>query len=112
MWKETDSLHPDIEKYINSLKQFVTNYIEKNIDMLDEYHHYPEQKKIQMLIRANRFFRIKKEIWDYFIENIDQADIFNAFFSILHVNAEEMNAYKLCKAIVNNTALLQKYIIQ
>ena len=111
LWEKDDSLHPDLEKVIKKLKEFITSFIENNNDLLDEFHSYTKQEKVQILIKANRFFYIKKDTWDYYIQNINQVNIINAFYSLLNVQAEEVDINTLCKAVANNVGFLKKYIL-
>jgi len=111
LWKQGDSLHPNIEKLLIKLKDFTINMMERNKDIFDEFNGDSENNKVRRLIRLNRYFLIRKECWDYYIEHINQTNLVNAVLSILSVKAEGVHMNSLCQAVVNNRSLLEKYIL-
>ncbi|MDC3413865.1 hypothetical protein NC797_08755 [Aquibacillus sp. 3ASR75-11] len=111
LWKKGDTIHPTLEHGISHLKDFVTKFIKNNDDLLHQFQEYTDYEKIQKLIQLNRFFYIRKETWEFYIENINDTNMINAILGILSVKAEEVSINKLCKAIVNNVDLLKKYIL-
>ncbi len=111
LWKKEDHLHPRIEDGIKRLKEFISEFIKNNSDLFDEFHRNTDREKIQKLIKANTYFHIRKETWDYYIENLYQTDMINAVLCILGIKAEEISINRFCKAVVNNVDLLQEYIL-
>ncbi|GAB3804296.1 hypothetical protein [Virgibacillus kimchii] len=111
LWKEGDSLHPNIEKRLKQLKDFRKEMMERNKERFDDFHACSDYDKMRWLIQSNRYFVIRKEAWDYYRENINDTDLINAVLSILFVKAEEKYTNQLCKAVLNNVALLKKYIV-
>lgn len=108
LWEEGDSLHPRIEDAIMRLKDFVTKFERNNQDLCNLFQVYTDHQKIVKLIQSNHFFLIRKEMWDYYIENINQPKLSNAVLAVLSVKADGFNINKLCKAVINNVDLLNK----
>ncbi|WP_066186091.1 hypothetical protein [Gracilibacillus timonensis] len=109
LWKEGDRLHPKIEKRLNNLKDFIMEMQKNEKETFDRFNGSSDQDKINCLIQSNRYFLIRKECWDYYIENINQTHLMNVVFSILAIKADEIKVNSLCKAILNNRGLLEKY---
>ena len=111
LWKKGDSLHPNIEKAIKRIKDFVDEGKNRRQSSYDEFHSYENNKKIKWLIHLNDYFYIRKETWDYYIANIHQSDVIDSLFGLLIIKTDELNTNKLCKAIVNNVDLFKAYMV-
>ncbi|UJL45604.1 hypothetical protein KFZ58_14540 [Virgibacillus sp. NKC19-16] len=110
LWEEGDSLHPRIEDAMLRLKDFVAKFERNNQDLCNLFQVYTDHQKIVKLIQSNHFFFIRKEMWDYYIENISEPELSNALLAVFSVKADGLNINKLCKAVLNNVDLLRKYI--
>jgi len=110
LWKKNDSLHPEIERALNRIRNFVREIMETRPDLYDEFHAFDDHDKIKRLIHLNNNFYIRKKTWDFYIDHIHQIDLIDTVFGILLIEADLSNTNKLCKAIVNNVELLKEYI--
>lgn len=50
-------------------------------------------------------------VWDYIEINSENKEATNAIFAIMNIKADEMKINKLCKGIMNNTALFEYYFV-
>ncbi|WP_161485662.1 hypothetical protein [Gracilibacillus timonensis] len=110
-WKEGDSLHPNVEKRLQKLKDTTIEIRENNKDTFDQFNECSEYDRIKWLISLNRYFLIRKDYWDYYNDNINQTDLSNTLFNILLVDAREIYTNHLCRALLNNRALLERFMI-
>ncbi|MFD1065475.1 hypothetical protein [Oceanobacillus locisalsi] len=111
LWKPGDTLDPEIEERLWNLKAITAEIIEKHKDTLNQFNKESEYDKMQRLILANRHFLIRKDFWDYYIENLNEPDVINKVLSVLYVKADEINMNKLCKSVLNNRSLLKHFIL-
>jgi len=111
LWEKGDTLHPTIEKELERLKEFVNETIGNNSELYAEFHSYDDHTKVKKLIQLNRYFYLRKETWDYYIDHIHQTDLIDTLYGILVIKADERNANKLCKAVINNVSLLKEYVL-
>ncbi|MFP3011777.1 MAG: hypothetical protein ACEY3D_01965 [Rickettsia sp.] len=66
---------------------------------------------MRYLIKRNKFFLILKTNWDYIEEKIEDFKVFIRIASILSIDASEVNINRLCKSLLNNTSLLENFIL-
>ncbi|MGY0694458.1 hypothetical protein ACW2QC_17040 [Virgibacillus sp. FSP13] len=110
-WKQGMTIHPQIEKLLTQIKDFVRNDMKENSNRYSTFQAFADYEKMQLFIKSNRQFYLRKQAWDNIMRNIDQVSMTNAVYCILLIKAEEMNINKLCKAFLNNHDLLEHYIL-
>ncbi|WP_339183939.1 hypothetical protein [Oceanobacillus sp. FSL W7-1293] len=111
LWEPGDSLDPEIEKQLMKLKEFTTEMIEEHKDIFDQFNKESEYDKMRKLILANRHFLIRKDFWGYYMEHLNERNVINRVLSILNIKADEINLNRLCKSVLNNRNLLEKFIL-
>lgn len=110
-WERGDTVHPELEKSLGAMKDFVEGSMERNKEYYTKFQSFDERKKMNFLVKSNRFFYISKQAWDQMMNNMHDPQLTHANFAILTIKSDELNTNKLCKALVNNQELLKEYIL-
>jgi hypothetical protein len=110
-WTRGDTVRPNLEALMGDIKEFIHKTMKENEAYIQKFQSLDERGKMNLLIKSNSYFYIRKKAWDQIIENIHDPRLSNANFTVLTIKADELNTNKLCKALVNNQELLQEYIL-
>lgn len=109
-WKSGDKIHPNLEKGILMVKEFVERLLENEKELFANFQNMTNKDKMRKLIQSNSFFYIHKKVWDEILDNINESQMINKILGVLSIKAEEININKLCKSLVNNQELFKAYI--
>ena len=112
LWKPGDTISPYIEKLLNTFRTSLDSLLEEKAEIYRLYNDLSKIEKIELVIKNNEYFYISKKAWDYIFENIEDAFVFDRIFSVLSIEAKEVNINMLCKALINNKELFGKYLLQ
>lgn len=66
---------------------------------------------MQFLIKQNNFFSISKKTWNYIEDKIEDINFFKKIACVLLIEANEINIHRLLTCLMNNTALLEKFLL-
>ena len=107
-WNPGDSVHPNLQKSIQSIKEFSDGMLDRIYNDISVAGS-DASARIHELIKLNTQFYIRKEVWDYVFERIHDNQVFFRFVSLLSINAETMRVCDIVKPICNNLVFLQHY---
>lgn len=109
-WKATSKIYPNVQKLLDVLRSFMDELAEDK-----DFHGFLElsdKGKMDRMIIQNKYFSIKKDIWDYIEENLNNDQVILRIYRLLMVKADEMNISKLCKMVFWNQELLESIVIK
>ncbi len=111
-WKAGCTVSPLIDKSIRKVVDFVEKMIFEEKDFKNFIVKFNEMAKIErmnILIRANEYFYVNKQTWDYIEDQIENPDITNILLGLLNIKANEKSVNTLCKMLLWNKDLFEYY---
>ncbi|MDA3941685.1 MAG: hypothetical protein PF693_20640 [Spirochaetia bacterium] len=109
LWKPECKVSPSVEKSLKRLKSFMEDLLEKK--SYTDFAKLSSFDKLNYLNKQNKYFLIRKEVWDYIADQVENIDILKKIYILLNVKADEMSANNLCKMVFWNIGLLRNYFL-
>ena len=110
-WKPGARCSENVLSNLKEARKRFLSLIKESEDYISEMFQETEENRKRALVRMNRFFRVRKDAWEYIFEHIGNEYLFSIYLILFNVSAEIKSVADLLRALVNNIPLFEYVFI-